>query len=285
MTTHKEFATPGHLLDRATRILVIGCGGTGAEMVDALMRLHFVLRALAHPGLRLSVQDGDKVEEHNVGRQRFAPADIGMNKAEVLARRYGTIYNERIGYYPCYAKASHIAEFGSEFEVVVTCVDRARFRDQMGAYWSGRASRTLWLDCGNGSHSGQAILGHLGMMPADQARLPNVYDLYPSLAQVDDTAEPSCGSIEASIASQNLFVNRWSCDTAVSLLWQLYRFGKISAASAFFDMRALKVTPVPIDPAGWRFFGYDDATRTNVKRKSPKPATAGSGRRGSRKKA
>lgn len=49
-------------MTRAIRVLVIGCGGTGSEMVDALCRLHFAMRHLGHPaGLNLTIQDHDHV--------------------------------------------------------------------------------------------------------------------------------------------------------------------------------------------------------------------------------
>ena len=36
--------------------------------------------------------DGDVVEEKNLVRQNFTPADQGENKARVLAERYSTVF-------------------------------------------------------------------------------------------------------------------------------------------------------------------------------------------------
>ncbi len=83
----KLFYTPDHWLGREISVVLIGCGGTGSEMLDCLARLDWVIRALGHPGLRVKVYDGDTVEAPNVGRSQFYPADVGFNKAIVSVQR------------------------------------------------------------------------------------------------------------------------------------------------------------------------------------------------------
>jgi hypothetical protein len=60
---------------------IIGCGGVGSAIVPS-----FCL--LKSPG-DITLVDGDSIERKNLNRQLFDAAQIGMNKAQALAARYG----------------------------------------------------------------------------------------------------------------------------------------------------------------------------------------------------
>ena len=60
---------------------IIGCGGVGSAIVPS-----FCL--LKSPG-DITLVDGDSIEKKNLNRQLFDAAQIGMNKAQALAARYG----------------------------------------------------------------------------------------------------------------------------------------------------------------------------------------------------
>lgn len=232
------------------KVLLIGCGGTGSELVDALCRLHYALLHLGHPsGLSMLIQDSDSVSPFNVGRQRFVPSDVGRNKAEVLAQRYGLMFGIPIRYSTRKAGVSHITEFG-DFDLVITAVDKASFRTRMAAHWRTRKTNTIWLDCGNGKADGQVCMGHLGVPQGD--RLPNALDLFPSIATTPDDDQPSC-SMEQALSSQSLFVNRWMADIAATLLVRLFTNGAVTEHGAFINMSRLTVNPIRIDPVGWDF--------------------------------
>jgi tRNA threonylcarbamoyladenosine dehydratase len=63
---------------RRTTILVAGCGSIGGAVVEPLVRLGAEHLLLAEP---------DVYELHNLNRQQARLADVGRNKAEVLAER------------------------------------------------------------------------------------------------------------------------------------------------------------------------------------------------------
>jgi ThiF family len=63
--------------DEAT-VVVVGCGGTGGFLAEAVGRL------LLGRTARLCLVDPDRVEPHNVARQAFDRADTGRFKAQVL---------------------------------------------------------------------------------------------------------------------------------------------------------------------------------------------------------
>ena len=65
--------------NRPVKIVMLGAGGTGGHIAPHLYRL---LYALERP-VRFIICDGDIVEEKNLVRQNFTPADLGENKAAV----------------------------------------------------------------------------------------------------------------------------------------------------------------------------------------------------------
>lgn len=247
-----RFLVPANFADKI-RVLVIGCGGSGSEMIDALVRFHHSARGIGHAGLELTVQDGDSVSATNVGRARFLPSDVGLNKAELLARRYGQLFGMPIRAISHACTKRGIRQLSEFFDLAITCVDKASFRVQVADYWCNRPTQTTWLDLGNGSYTGQVVLGSLGL--SSTPRLPNSVQLFPSVRTASDDDAPSC-SMEEALKSQSLFVNRFAVDVAVSMLWRLLAEGYIENHGALFDMRGITVKPIPVNHATWQFFGF-----------------------------
>jgi len=253
------FYTPVSWLEGPVKVQIIGAGGTGSEVVDALARLHHALIQLGHPGgLHVTLWDGDEVSQTNTLRQRFWPTDVGQNKAQTLIQRLNLFSGLN------WTAIPHHFELYSEDEIacdlLITCVDKASFRYDLGDMAYGQHADVLWLDTGNGSREGQVILGDLGdpeYPSEDFYRLPNVFDLYgEQLRATDDDDAPSCSAAEA-LAAQDALVNRFVATIASELIWDLLRHGKIERHGAFLDLDRLSVSPLPIDPKQWAIFGYD----------------------------
>ena len=77
---HNYILNPYHELT----VNVIGCGGTGSQVLTALGRMNYALKKLGHLGLHVTAYDGDIVTAANCGRQLFSEQEIGCNKAEAL---------------------------------------------------------------------------------------------------------------------------------------------------------------------------------------------------------
>ena len=77
---------------------MIGAGGTGGHIAPHIYRL---LHTLDRP-CRFLIIDGDIVEEKNLVRQNFIAADLGRNKAQVLAERYSAAFGVECEYIPEY---------------------------------------------------------------------------------------------------------------------------------------------------------------------------------------
>src|SRR6266705_115733 len=86
--TEAYFLNPMH----PVTVKVLGCGGSGSQMLQALARINVSLLALGHPGLIVQAWDPDKVTEANLGRQLFSKADLEQYKAKILIERINRFY-------------------------------------------------------------------------------------------------------------------------------------------------------------------------------------------------
>jgi PRTRC genetic system ThiF family protein len=126
-------------------------------------------------------------------------------------------------------------------------VDVAQFRADLAKSQNCLRSRVLWLDTGNGSHTGQVILGRLGLLLKSQVELPNVFDFYPGLDGMQEDNTPSC-SMEEALAHQDLPINRTVANVVMQLVWSLLRHGGLNHQGAYVDIRNGTMTPINIVP-------------------------------------
>jgi PRTRC genetic system ThiF family protein len=246
MQTNKpfKFCTPSQWFTRKVKIDVIGVGGTGSEVLASLARINYAICELGHPGIELTAWDADVVERPNIGRQAFYPADLGHNKAIVTIQRINYLYG-----FGWQAKPMmfDIENTGYTLgDLVISCVDKAQFRADFAKTYNGRLfSNLYWLDTGNGSHTGQVILGTLGRLTENDVSLPTVYDFYPELDGMQDNDAPSC-SMEDALANQDLPINRTIANVVMQLVWSLLRYGGLDHQGAYVDIRKGIQTPINI---------------------------------------
>src|SRR3990172_4651617 len=157
---HKEMT----VADGPVSVVLVGCGGTGSQILTGLARLHYALYKLRHPGLHVSVFDGDNVSEANIARQNFSPLDVGRNKAVVSV----TKINQFMG---LSWKACPFAFDGARSDdtvrpsILISAVDSARARTVIGrpALWTPLFF--CWLDAGKQGERGEVIVGYLKNNP------------------------------------------------------------------------------------------------------------------------
>jgi PRTRC genetic system ThiF family protein len=248
-----EHHLPSSYLDRAISVHVVGCGGTGSQVLAGLARLHVTMLALGHPaGLDVNVWDDDTVEAHNVGRQLFFQPDVGMNKAEVMVYRLNTAFGLAWKAIP----ERFTGEYVSDAQIIIGCVDTKSSRIAINATVR-ESHHCYWLDMGNRSGDGQAILG-LGGYGASRSkvRLPLPTELLPELIEgAEDMETPTC-SVRASIAKQGLFLNQQVATWGLELLFRLLTKGRLSWHGVFINTENASVTRLKVDPATWARFGY-----------------------------
>ena len=79
-------------------IIIVGCGGTGANYIVELGR--YLYQNPVSFMCSLLLIDGDVVEASNISRQPFSPVDIGRKKAEVMSEILQEAFGVGSRFYP-----------------------------------------------------------------------------------------------------------------------------------------------------------------------------------------
>lgn len=202
---------------RPVKIVLVGTGGTGGYIVPQLYRL---LYALDRP-IRVILCDGDLVEEKNLGRQNFIEADLGKNKAMVLAERYSNAFGIETSYIPQYVEDEEmleelleplqypqnryvtnqngeaVREVISEIVILIGAVDNNRSRQVFHSVFQ-RAKELIYIDSGNSKASGQVICG---VRRSGKTFYQPVASLYPEVLEQTDKFPTELSCAEASISA------------------------------------------------------------------------------------
>lgn len=247
-TPRRHYLRPG--LDGLTiNVMLVGCGGNGAQMLMGLASLDTAMRAISSRSLHVTTVDDDIVTEANLGRQPFYRCDLGNSKARTLTERINIAHG--LAWKAVHGRAPETIGF-NDCDILISCVDTARARRALGAELvDGRTCPAYWLDLGNRATDGQFIIGcpepSHGKKPE---RLPTVLEYFPEL--LDDTAgeddAPSCSVAEA-LERQSLFVNRVVASHALALLFELLGRGSIGHAGAFINLASGQSLPIPLPRA------------------------------------
>lgn len=220
-----RYETPKHFI-------IIGGGGNGgyylpqlARQVSIQNKLRNIQRLAPH---KITIVDADDVEDKNLNRQNFISRDINMNKAHVLADRYGRAFGLEIDYIDEYLTSTEmlakiINGYGGMMPVLVGAVDNNKTRKILHDVFKSR-SNIFYLDAGNEEWAGQVVCGFnytkdskpiLAEKAPHCFNLPSICDLYPEVLEAQDKlpTEMSCAERSES-APQNIFTNQ----TAATLM-------------------------------------------------------------------
>jgi PRTRC genetic system ThiF family protein len=237
--------------NKAIKILLVGCGGNGAQMLMGLASLDAALRAISSRSLHVTVVDDDTVSEANLGRQPFYRCDLGNSKARTLTERINLAHG--LVWKAVHGRAPADVEVAAT-DIVISCVDTASARRAIGAAidacereFDNLKPPAYWLDLGNRATDGQFIIGCPKASGDQPGRLPTVLEYFPELADesVAEDDVPSCSVAEA-LDRQSLFVNRVVASHALALLFDLLGRGSIGHAGAFINLASGQVLPIPL---------------------------------------
>ena len=249
---------PDLVQNRAIRVLVVGAGGSGSAVVMGLPYLDQAMRVWGHRfGLTVALMDAEVVTETNCVRQPFAASDIGQNKATVLINRINLFWGTGWQAIPNHFHARSFDRSQDRTpDLVIGCVDtRAARRAIEASFAYGLNYASYWLDLGNNAASGQYVLGQpLNARNRRKAeRLRTVSELYPEIldAKAGEDALPSCSAVEA-LDRQEPFINQTLAASALAMLAQLLRYGRLRHHGAFFNAKTGQMCALPIDPVLWR---------------------------------
>lgn len=241
-------------------INLVGAGGTGSQVLTALARMNHSLVALGHPGLYVRMFDDDVVTRSNLGRQLFAPSELGMHKASALIARVNRFFGSNWKSIPHKYEAAESLRAHIFANITISCVDTVKSRYTIAAVLSklnkqnsGPDQPIYWMDFGNGQYTGQVLLSTVQSVKQPRSKtytgvaaLPFVTKAYSKLLkQAKEDNQPSCSMSEA-LAKQDLFINTSLSALGASLLWNLFREGITTYRGFFLNLKTFSTNPIAI---------------------------------------
>lgn len=139
-------------------IIVVGCGGTGGNFVSLLGR--YLYDNSLSKKCKITLVDGDIVEEKNIGRQPFLYEDIGRNKAEVMAEILTEAFRVQCSYYSHYIstiKDLEKLEKSDCITILIGCVDNHACRLVFHEYFK-KTTVCYYLDSANEFSVGELVV-------------------------------------------------------------------------------------------------------------------------------
>lgn len=227
-------------------ICLVGCGGTGSHIAQTLARLASHCRDTGGPRITLALLDGDVVEAKNVGRQLFSPADVGKNKAQVLAARFSAVFG-----LPIVAGATMLGDervTHAGYGILVGAVDGAAGRRSL-QHQLHLGGWRVWVDCGNHESSGQVVAGTVAHRDRLQgvlklgvcSGLPVAPLIYPELLKdAPIVARQDCAAAVQDNA-QSLMVNQTMAAIAGQYLYQLIVGRRLTTFRTVVDLHSLTI--------------------------------------------
>ena len=245
-------------LVRPVKAVMLGAGGTGGHIAPHLYRL---LYALDRP-VRFIICDGDVVEEKNLVRQNFIPADLGENKARVLAERYASVFGMETEYVPEFIESeerlrrllepgifrmghSWSAPVLQEQVILIGAVDNNRSRKLCHEVFL-QARDLIYIDSGNGEYTGQIVCG---VRRAGKTFYKSVGMLYPEVNDPEDLFPTEVSCAEASVsAPQTIVANLMAATAVVTMIYNILVMGDNTVQQTTFSTRSVNIRSMQKQP-------------------------------------
>ena len=239
--------------NRPVKIVMLGAGGTGGHIAPHLYRL---LYALDRP-VRFIICDGDVVEQKNLVRQNFIPADLGENKARVLAERYSNVFGIETEYVPEFIESEERlrelltpkkwytpyyppTEIEREQVILIGAVDNNRSR-QMCHKVFYQADELIYIDSGNSEHTGQVVCG---IRSGGRTLYKPVGKLYPEVLSDTDKFPTELSCAEASVsAPQAMTANITAATAVVDMIYNILTLGESRVRQVTFATTSCNMRP------------------------------------------
>lgn len=214
----------------ASRIVLIGCGGIGSQLLDPLCRY---LASRPEPRPLLVLVDGDAFEASNLARQACTRSDLGTNKAEALARvaRAAGLACQAIGER---LDETNVRSIVREGDIVLLAVDNHRTRALVDRHVASLETATL-ISGGNDETDGNVQL----VRRRDGWSLDgHLVEIHPEIGAAADGAEPHEPGCEVLAAErpQLLVTNLMVASVMLNALWQVVERGSVPYSEVFLDV-------------------------------------------------
>ena len=234
---------------RPVKVIMLGAGGTGGHIAPHLYRL---LYALDRP-VRFIICDGDVVEQKNLVRQNFAPADLGENKAKVLAERYASVFGMETEYVPEFIENEerlrrllqpYSWQVGNEYlreqVILIGAVDNNRSRQLCDAIFY-QMEELIYIDSGNGEHTGQVVCG---IRSGSRTLYRPIGRVYPDVLKEKDKFPTELSCAEASLAApQSIAANITAATAVVDMIYNILALGECRVRQVTFATTSVNMRP------------------------------------------
>jgi molybdopterin/thiamine biosynthesis adenylyltransferase len=240
-------------LDKPVKVFMLGAGGTGGHVSPHLYRL---LHTLERP-VKVIIADGDIVEEKNLVWQNFISADLGRNKAQVLAERYASAFGIEVHYIPDFIECGdRLAELTAPdryqagsydyyrlengLTILIGAVDNNRSRQLCHQVFQ-KADNIIYIDSGNGEYTGQVVCG---IRRNGRTYYKPVGDLYPDILSETDKFSTELSCAEAAVsAPQSIVANIMAATAVVSYIYNILVLGSIEVRRVTFSTKTVNLKP------------------------------------------
>lgn len=216
------------------RIVVVGCGGIGSQLIrNLLMFLTYSIPG-GYKG-EVVLVDGDIFEAKNSQRQIFGAIDVGRNKATSLANLYRQDFPLNIRAAGSYLDAVNARMTIGEDSMVFSCVDNHKTRKLISDRCK-QLDNVVLVSGGNDYHDGnvqtyQRIDGEDVCMPIDHFGHPEIAD---PKDQHPSEVETHCHT-EVESAPQLVFANAMAATLMNNAAYHVFTTGKVKEADLYFD--------------------------------------------------
>lgn len=250
------------------KIVMLGAGGTGGHIAPHLYRLLYSLNR----AVRFIIVDGDVVEEKNLVRQNFIQADLGENKAKVLAERYSAVFGLETEYIPEFIEsADRLLElvtptrwaknyyqvnqsellngtwqnspnrYITEQVILIGAVDNNRSRAMCHEVFGKIRAGIVYIDSGNGEHIGQVVCG---VRRGGRTCYKPVGSLYPDVLKQMDKFPTELSCAEASVsAPQSIVANIMAATAVVNFVYNILVLGNLDVRHITFSTGSINLKP------------------------------------------
>ncbi len=242
-------------MTRPVKIVMLGAGGTGGHIAPHLYRL---LYSLDRP-VRFIICDGDVVEEKNLVRQNFTPADLGENKARVLAERYSDVFGLETEYLPSFVEDGKQLHALLEPEyllmrqpghcysvqvpeqvILIGAVDNNKSRQLCHRVFY-QTKELIYIDSGNGEFTGQVVCG---VRRGGKTYYPPIGAVYPDVLVETDKFPTELSCAEASVsAPQSMAANITAATAVVDMIYNILATGGSTVRKVTFSTQSVNVRP------------------------------------------
>lgn len=233
------------------RIFLIGCGGTGSQLISSLMQLCNNLKDRVDS---ITLIDGDFYENKNLQNQKCTEDEIGINKAEAMTERYSCIFEDlKIYFVDNYIKSTedltkitNIRGYDLDhiLNIIIGCVDNNSTRKILNDTfhkWKQAGASCVYIDSGNGDNErcGQIITGYTFK---NEVLLNPIGHYFPEILN-DNDLKLNANSCQMSLSDnpQNIATNVMASSILLSIMTNLLKFDKIEKGIIYFDADKINV--------------------------------------------